>query len=299
MFMHYSLDHIRTFHAVANHGSLLAASRHLRLTQPTVGRHIDLLEETLGLSLFIRGREGMRLTEKGKDLVSAAGELMGNATEFERVAAGLEEKVEGVVRLSANQIFGTLLLPGIIAGFMEEHPEIEIEIDVSNEVSNLLQRDADIAIRLFRPTQNDLVARKVTELPMGLFAHKRYLARHPEPKSLGDLRHHVLLGQDHNPSLIGAYQAVGLELAPTDFAFRCDNDIAEINAVRAGIGIGPLHVGMAKNWPSIVQVLPNIPIHTFELWLACHADVLHNKRIRLVMDYLAANLKLPYEASML
>lgn len=297
--MHYSLDHIRTFHAVARHGSLLAASRHLGLTQPTVGRHIDLLEETLGLKLFIRGREGMRLTEKGTDLVTAAGELMGNANEFERVATGLEEKIEGVVRLSANQIFGTLLLPGIIAGFMEEHPEIEIEIEVSNEVSNLLQRDADIAIRLFRPTQNDLVARKVTELPMGIFAHENYLTRYPAPNSLSDLRHHVLIGQDRNQSLIGAYRAAGLELAPTEFAFRCDNDVAEINAVRAGIGIGPLHVGMAKNWPSIIQVLPKLPIHTYELWLACHADVKHNKRIRLVMEYLAAKLRAPYQASSL
>lgn len=297
--MHYSLDHIRTFHAVAKHGSLLAASRHLALTQPTVGRHIDLLEETLGLSLFVRGREGMRLTEKGTDLVTAATELMGNATEFERVATGLEEKIAGVVRLSVNQVLGTLILPGIIAGFMEEHPEIEIEIDVSDDVSNLLQRDADIAIRLFRPTQNDLVARKVTELPMGLFAHQDYLARHPAPRSIDDLRHHVLLGQDRNPSLIGAYRAAGLELTPTDFAFRCDNDVAEINAVRAGIGIGPLHVGMAKNWPSVIQVLPALPIHSFELWLACHADVRHNKRIRLVMDYLASKMRTPYTECLL
>ncbi len=297
--MQPSLDHIRTFHAVAKHGSLLAASRHLGLTQPTVGRHIDLLEETLGLSLFTRGREGMRLTEKGADLVSAAGELMTNATEFERVATGLEEKIEGVVRLSANQIFGTLLLPGIVAQFMEEHPEIEIEIDVSNEVSNLLQRDADIAIRLFRPTQNDLVARKVTELPMGLFASKGYLSRHPAPEKLDDLRQHVLIGQDRTPTLIGAYRAAGRELAPSDFAFRCDNDVAEINAVRSGIGIGPLHVGMAAHWPEIEQVLPDLPVPPFELWLACHADVRHNKRIRLIIDFLADRLKEPYSTCLL
>lgn len=297
--MHLSLDHIRTFYSVTKHGSLLAASRHLGLTQPTVGRHIDLLEDTLGLTLFIRGREGMRLTPKGIDLVSTACELMGNAVEFERVATGLEEKIEGVVRLSANQIFGTLFLPGIIAEFMADHPEIEIEIDVSNQASNLLQRDADIAIRLFRPTQNDLVARKVTELPMGLFAHESYLSRHPAPKSLGDLRQHVLIGQDRDPSMIGAYRAAGLELVPTDFAFRCDNDVAEINAVRSGIGIGPLHIGMATPWPSLVQVLPDLPVPPFELWLACHADVRHNKRIRLVMDYLAAKLKTPYETCLL
>ncbi len=297
--MYFSLDHIRTFHAVVKHGSLLAASQHLGLTQPTVGRHIDLLEDTLGLSLFIRGREGMRLTEKGADLVTAAGEFMNQAIEFERVASGLEEKIEGVVRLSANQIFGTLLLPGIVAGFMNEHPEIEIEIDVSNEASNLLQRDADIAIRMFRPLQNDLVARKVTELPMGLFADESYLARCPAPNSIEDLRRHVLIGHDRNPSMIAAYKAAGIELVPSDFAFRCDNDVASINAVRSGIGVGPLHTGMATQWPTIVQVLPDLPVPHYELWLACHADVRHNKRIRLVMDYLAQTLRSPYDSCLL
>jgi DNA-binding transcriptional LysR family regulator len=297
--MLYSLDHIRSFHAVAMHGSLLAASRHLGLTQPTVGRHIDLLEEAIGLSLFTRGREGMLLTEKGADLVATAQEMMGTAADFERAATGLEERIEGTIRISANEIFGALLLPGIIAEFMAEHREIDVELIVSNDISNLLQRDADIAIRLFRPTQNDLVARKVIELPMGLFAHESYLSTCAAPTNLNDLKQHILVGQDRNPSLIGAYKSAGLDLAPGEFAFRCDNNIAEINAVRAGIGIGPLHVGMATHWPSIVQVLPDIPIPPFELWLACHMDVRHNKRIRLVMDYLARKLKTPYSAFLL
>lgn len=294
-----SLDHIRTFHAVAKHGSLLAASRHLGLTQPTVGRHIDLLEESLGLSLFTRGRDGMRLTGKGADLVSTADELISDAVEFERLATGLEEKIEGVVRLSANQIFGNLLLPGIVAKLMSDYPEIEIEMVVSNEVSNLLQRDADIAIRLFRPTQNDLIARKLMDLPMGLFADDSYLAHHPEPNSPSDLRQHVLIGYDRNPSLIAAYKAAGLDLVPGEFAFRCDSDIAGINAVRSGIGIGPLHAGMAARWPSVRRVLPGIAVPHLELWLACHADVRHNKRVRLVMDYLAEQLKTPYDACMI
>ena len=200
--MHLSWDHIRTFHAVAQHGSLLAASRHLGLTQPTVGRHIDLLEGQLGFALFARGREGMRLTEKGADLVATASEMLGTATAFERVASGLEERVEGTIRISANEILGALILPGIIAGFIVDHPMIEIEIDVSNDVTNLLQRDADIAVRMFRPTQNDLVARKVREVPLGLFAHESYLRRHPAPVNVADLREHILLGQDRNPSLV-------------------------------------------------------------------------------------------------
>lgn len=294
--MRLSWDHIRTFHAVADHGSLLAASRHLGLTQPTVGRHIDLLEERLGFTLFTRGREGMQLTEKGADLVALAGEMLGNAAEFERVASGLDERIEGTIRISANEIVGGLLLPGLIAKFMTDHPMIEIEIEVSNEASNLLRRDADIAVRMFRPTQNDLVARKVRDLPMGLFAHTSYLERHTAPKTIDDLTAHVLLGQDRNPSLIAAYSAVGLNFERGGFQFRCDNNITTIGAIRAGIGIGPLHVGMAALWPDMVQVMPQIAVPSLELWLACHADVRHNKRIRLVMDFLAERLKEPYSS---
>lgn len=295
--MSLQLDHIRSFHAVAKTGSLLAASRQLGLTQPTVGRHIDLLEETLGLRLFTRGREGMRLTPKGSDLLASASEMMDTATEFERVAAGLEDRIEGTVRISANEIFGTLLLPGLLAPFILDHPEIEVELDVSNQVSNLLQRDADIAIRLFRPAQNDLIARKIIDLPLGLFAHDSYLARNSAPQTAADLKDHVLIGQDRNTGLIRAYEAAEVALRPNDFGFRCDNDIAEINAVRAGIGIGPLHTGMASKWSDVTQVLQGIPVPPLELWLACHADVRHNKRIRVVMDFLAEKLKSPYASS--
>tara|TARA_R110002073_G_scaffold35973_20_gene105046 strand:- start:1104 stop:1997 length:894 start_codon:yes stop_codon:yes gene_type:complete len=297
--MPLQLDHIRTFHAVAECGSLLAASRQLGLTQPTVGRHIDLLEDALGLSLFTRGRDGMRLTHKGSDLLASASEMMDTASEFERVAAGLEDRIEGTVRISANEIFGTLLLPGLLAPFILDHPEIEVELDVSNQVSNLLQRDADIAIRLFRPEQNDLIARKIVDLPLGLFAQDAYLERHPAPRTVNDLKDHLLIGQDRNTGLISAYEVAGIALRPNDFGFRCDNDIAEINAVRAGIGVGPLHTGMASKWSDVTQILPDIHVPALELWLACHADVRHNKRIRVVMDFLAKKLKTPYAASML
>jgi len=297
--MNLTWDHIRTFSAVAKHGSLLAASRHLGLTQPTVGRHIDLLEAGLGFPLFTRGREGMRLTDKGADLVTTANEMLGTADDFERVASGLEERVEGTIRISANEILGAILLPGLIAEFMADHPMIEVEIDVSNEATNLLQRDADIAIRMFRPTQNDLVARKVRDLPLGLYAHESYLQRRSVPKTLEDLNQHVLVGQDRDPSLIAAFGAVGLRLAPSGFQFRCDSFISGISAVRAGIGIGPLHVGMATPWPEVIQVLPDLPVPSLELWLACHADVRHNKRNRMVMDFLAKNLQSPYRFCLL
>jgi len=132
-----------------------------------------------------------------------------------------------------------------------------------------------------------------------VFAHQSYLARNPAPQTAADLTDHVLVGQDRNTGLIGAYEAAGVSLRTNDFGFRCDNDIAEINAVRAGIGIGPLHTGMASKWSEVTQVLPDTPVPPLELWLACHADVRHNKRIRVVMDFLAEKLKTPYAASML
>jgi len=226
--------------------------------------------------------------------VATASEMLGTAAAFERVASGVEEKIQGPIRISANEILGGLLLPGLVAEFMAEHPMIEIEIEVSNEVTNLLRRDADIAIRMFRPTQNDLVARKIIDVPLGLFAHRSYLERHTAPQSVDDLEEHVLLGQDRNPSLLNAYNALGLSLTPNSFQFRTDNNVATINAIRAGIGIGPLHIGLAKRWPEMVQVLPGIPVPSLEIWLACHAEVRHNKRIRMVMDFLAAELREPY-----
>ena len=170
--MNLSWDLIRTFKSVAKTGSLSAASRELGLTQPTVGRHIDLLEDALKIPLFIRSREGMKITDQGSDLVLTADEMAISANEFERRAAGFDETVEGLVRISANEIFGVLILPRILPIFAQHHPNVEIELIVSNTASNLLQRDADVAIRMFRPRQNDLVARKIADLPLGFLPMK-------------------------------------------------------------------------------------------------------------------------------
>jgi len=287
-------DLIRTFEAVARTGSLSAAARTLGITQPTVGRHIDLLEADLKMTLFLRGREGMQLTDKGADLLGIAQEMRASAHGFERKATGLDDAVSGVVRISANEIFGVLLLPRVLAKFMALHPEIQIELVVDNAASNLLQRDADIAVRMFRPTQNDLVARKITDLPLGLYAHRDYLAANDAPASLDALRNHRFIGFDRDPSLIQAAAALGVEFAPDDFAFRCDNILTHIEALRAGVGIGVAHRGLAQKWDDVQPVLPEVPLPALELWIACHAEVHHNKRMRLIMDFLAQELSDPY-----
>jgi len=292
--MRYSWDLIRSFQAVAETGSLSAASRRQSLTQPTVGRHIDLLEAELKVPLFIRSRDGMALTPKGEDLYAAAQQMGESATAFERLASGLDEDISGTVRISANEVFGVLILPGLIGEFIAANPSIDIELVVSNGASNLLKRDADVAIRMFRPTQNDLVARKISQLPLGLFTHRDYLARGPVPTSFDDLRNFVFVGFDRDTSLIEAARMMGVNLIPDDFRFRTDNILSHIWAIRSGAGIGVTHIGLAQRWDGVVQVLPDLPLPSLDLWIACHADVRYNKRVRTVMDFLAERLIDPY-----
>lgn len=292
--MHISWDLIRSFQAVSEAGSLSSASRKLGLTQPTVGRHIDLLEAELHVPLFTRSREGMVLTERGNDLIGTAQQMDDSATAFERLAYGFEEEVSGTLRISANEVFGVMIMPGLISAFMAEHTGIDIELVVSNDASNLLKRDADIAVRLFRPQQNDLVARKLTELPLGLYASHAHLEQHGEPNSINDLRNHAFIGFDRDASIIEAAQAMGVTFSVSDFSFRSDNILTHMTAVRSGVGIGFLHQGLAQNWNDVRQVLKDTPLPKLELWLVCHTDIRHNKRVRLMMDFLTKNLTNPY-----
>lgn len=289
-----SWDLIKTFQSVAQTGSLSAAARALQLTQPTVGRHIDLLENALNVSLFIRSREGMQLTPKGADLIESAKQMGDAAIGFERHATGLDDEISGIVRISANDVFGVLILPRLLPEFMDLNPGIEIELVVDNSATNLTQRDADVAIRMFRPTQNDLVARKITELPLGLYGHRNYLSKHGVPKTLNELHAHRFIGFDRETSLIDAGRAVGAVFKTEEFALRCDNILTHIEAIRSGVGIGVTHQGLAVQWKDVDQVLPDIALPNLELWITCHSEVRHNKRMRKMMDFLGSRLKNPY-----
>jgi DNA-binding transcriptional LysR family regulator len=178
---------------------------------------------------------------------------------------------------------------------MAAWPGIQVELEVSNTVSNLLQRDADVAVRLFRPAQNDLVARKITDLPLGLYAHRDYLARNPPPDGLQDLAAHRIVGFDREGSRLDAGRMLGVAFTKTDFDFRCDNILTHIAAIRAGLGIGVTHQGLARAWAGVERVLPDVALPGLELWIACHSDVRYNKRVRLMMDFLAEKLQNPYK----
>lgn len=281
-------DHWRSFIAVAEEGSLSAAARALRLTQPTVGRHIDLLEEAVGAGLFLRAPQGMALTDLGRELLPEARAMAGAAAALERAASAPLDAGRGVVRLTASEVVGAEVLPGILAPLLAAHPGLEVELALSNRNENLLRREADLAVRMVRPTQTGLVARRIAGVRIGLYAHARYLAAHGTPQTPAELAFHVLIGPDRDAATLAAMAAAGLDRRM--LRFRCDREAAQLNAVRAGLGIGAAQAGIARACPDLRPVLSAHFDFQLDCWLAMHEDLRASARVRLVFDHLAAHL---------
>lgn len=277
---------IRAFHAAARLGSLSAAARELGVSQPTLSRDIQALEAVTGLHLFRRTTRGLQLTEQGRRLVESAEQMDAAADRFARQATGLSLELEGEVRISANEIVGVYLLPPALAAFRARHPGVQVELVISNAASSLSKREADIALRMFRPTQPDLVARRLPDLALGFFAHRDYLARRGAPVDAAALRDHDLIGFDLDTVYLDTAAAMGLPLTPRDFALRSDQMLAQLGLLRAGAGIGATHVGLAAHWPELVRVLEQVPLPPLEFWCVTHGDVQYSARIRALQQFL-------------
>ena len=282
---------IKSFVAVAETGSLSGAARRLAASQPTLGRHIAELEAALGVTLFRRGRRGYELTEAGSTLYERGRAVSEQANAFSLLALGSVEAIEGTVRIAASEVVAAFVLPDMMARLGEEEPGIEVEIVASNQVENLLRRDADIAIRMVRPAQNELVARKVTDIPLCACATTSYLVRHGRPTRPGDLANHALVGFDRSDEIIRGFTAFGIPVSRGSFRFRTDNQIVLWEAVRAGNGIGIGQRPLAERDPTLEIVLPSLPLPVLPVWLAMHRDVRTSMRIRRVADFLHEELK--------
>ena len=282
-------DLYRTFLAVLDAGSLSGAARALGIAQPTVGRHIEALEAALGGDpLFTRSPGGLRPTEAALALQPHAQAMALAAEALLRTVSGPSEAVSGTVRVTASEIMGGEVLPAILTDFHEQHPGVTIELALSNRPEDLLRREADIAVRMVRPTQDALLARRIGSVGVGLFAHRRYLQRHGEPRSL-DEAGHVAVGFDRDPSVARAIRALNLPLDRDFFDFRSDSDLAQLAALRAGFGIGGCMYGLARRDPNLVHVLPGVGFE-MEMWVVMHEDLKSSRRMRLMFDHLVEAL---------
>ncbi|MDP1685915.1 LysR family transcriptional regulator, partial [Hydrogenophaga sp.] len=251
---------IPSFLAALDRGSLMAAARTLDTSQPTVGRHIGELEAQLGVVLFERTGRGLVPTAHAHRLAEAARSMSGAADQLARQASGAQLEARGTVRISASQPVTCVLLPPLLRQMRELHPDIQIELVSSNAVSNLLQREADIALRMVRPDQSSLVAKRVGRVTIGTFAHRDYLRRRGTPRVPTDLLVHDLVGNDRNTDILRGFAAMGFPLQREDFAVRTDDLNAYQAAVTSGLGVGFLARYAVRENPELVPLLPMLDI---------------------------------------
>lgn len=282
---------VRSFLAALDQGSLLGASRVLLTSQPTVGRHIVELESQLGVVLFERTGRGLVPTATALQLAESAREMETGALQLAQTLTGAQTQTAGTVRITASVPVAVKLLPPLLTQMRQELPDIQVELVSSNQVSNLLRREADIAIRMVRPDQNTLIAKKIGDVALGAYAHKAYLARRGTPRKPTDLLIHDLIGSDADTSILQGFQAMGYPVSREIFALRSDDFIVQWAALQAGYGIGFVADYMRRDQPEVVRVLSGqLKIPPLPMWLAVHREIRTNRRIRAVYDYLASAL---------
>jgi DNA-binding transcriptional LysR family regulator len=281
---------LRAFLAVIETGSLSAAAQRIGATQPTLSRHIRELETQLGVTLFRRSAQGLEPTESGLALIEDA-QAMGRAADALLLkASGRTESLRGTVRITASVVMSNLILPPIIAALRRDEPLIEIEIVASDQSQNLLRRDADIAIRMFDPTQGALIARKLGETPLGLYGARDYLERRGRPQSVDELPDFDLIGFDRDDTIIRNFQARGMAVSRHSFGVRSDDQVLGWHLLRAGAGLGFAQVKLADGAPELERLLPDLPLPSLPVWLVMHEEVRANARIRRVADALSEGL---------
>jgi molybdate transport repressor ModE-like protein len=284
-----SWDHYRTLLAVLAEGSLSGAARTLGLSQPTVGRHIETLEEELGAPLFTRSAGGLAPTEAALALRPHAEAMAAAAEALVRTASGERDAVRGVVRITASDVVGVEVLPPMLTSFHEAYPDVSIELALSNRMEDLLRREADIAVRMVRPTQGALLARRVGSVRLGLYAHRRYIEAHGIPKSMEDPAI-ASIGFDRAVQMARSLQESQIHLDRDTFTLRTDNDLAQIAALRAGFGVGACQLQIAARDPDLVPVLQDQFRYEMEVWVAMHEDLKTSRRMRLMFDWLVEGL---------
>lgn len=280
---------IRLFLAIARAGSLGGAASALDTTQPSVSRDLRALEDTLGYALFVRHARGVRPTQEGAALLAAADRVDLAVQGFERAARASQEAA-GTLRIAATEYIGVEVLAPQLDVLRASHPRLAVELVLDNTPSDLTRGDADIAVRLFRPTQPELIARRVAQVPTSLYASRSYLERRGAPADLDALTSHDLIGFDGRGPLANAMAQLDARLTPDAFAIRTDSLMAQLAACRGGAGISVQQQPIARRYPELVPLLPNLALPPLDLWLVAHEDMRQSAVIRAGFTWIEAAL---------
>ncbi len=283
---------LRCFAAVIEHGSITLAAERLGMSQPTLSRQVAALEATLGAPLFERTGRRLRPTTLAQAMQEPIEHMATAVNALAPLAAAQRDGLAGTVRISASEVVAACQLPPLLAELAEQHPEIDIELIASNRVDNLLEREADIAVRMVAPRQGAVIARHLTDWPLGFYAHPAYLARRggaPGPDQFMSTGHRWI-GMDRSFEMIDGFRAAGVPIDRYFFGLRCDNHIVNWQAVCAGVGIGLVTTALAASRPELVRVLPQQALPTLPVWLVAHGELRSSLRLKRVFDFLAESL---------
>jgi DNA-binding transcriptional LysR family regulator len=286
----FDWNRARAFLVTAEEGSLSAAARALGMAQPTLGRQVAALEAELGVALFERVGKGLELTPGGAELLAHVRGMGEAAQALALGASGRTQAVEGEICLTASEVYAAHLLPPVLRRLRNEHPGIEIEVLASNAMTDLRRREADIAIRNARPTQNDLVARRLPDDEARFFASPDYLDRIGRPRTPEALARADFIGFDRGDLLIATLRERGLDLGRANFRILSQSHLVQWEMVKAGLGIGifPTWIGDAE--PAVERVDAGVEPITFPVWLVAHREVRTSARVRIVFDMLAEEI---------
>jgi DNA-binding transcriptional LysR family regulator len=288
---------VQSFLAVLDAGSVMGAARQLRARQPTLSRHVAELEAQLGAPLFERTGRGVTPTAAALAIADAARQMQIGAERLGRTLAVRRNATTGSVRVTTSEVAATWLLPPLLATLCAEEPGLQIELVASNALSNLLRREADIAVRMVRPAQGSLIARKLGDIAIVAAAHESYLARAGTPREPAELLQHCLIGYDRDDLVLRGFAALGLAVTREQFRLRTDDQVAYGQLVASGAGIGFVAAYTLAQWPGVRPLLPMLKVPPLPCWLAVHREIRGNRVVRRVYDFLAQALPAAIAAS--
>jgi DNA-binding transcriptional LysR family regulator len=286
----FDWNRARAFLVTAEEGSLAAAARALGMTQPTLGRQVTALEQEIGLTLFKRSGRGLELTPNGLSLLEHVRAMAEAANQFSLSATGHSDVVEGSICITTSEIFATFILPSIIQKLRCIEPGIEVEIIASNNESNLNRREADIAIRSFRPHQSELIAKKVYDVKAYLYAASTYLQQLGYPKSAVEFSNANFIDFEKSGRLLPMLNTLGFNLEPSNFPVTTKNNIVLWELVKLGVAISAMPKEIGEHEPLVERALPSLAPIKGEIWLVTHEELRTNRRVRLVFDFLASEI---------
>lgn len=280
----FDWNRARAFLVTAEEGSLSAAARALGMAQPTLGRQVSALEEELGVVLFERVGRGLTLTPGGLELLDHVRAMGDAAGRVSLSAGGQTQSIEGSICITASEIYSAYLLPPIVARLRREAPGIEVEVVASNAAVDLRRREADIAIRSFRPTQPDLIARRMHDDYARFYAAQAYFGRKGRPERIEDLRDVEFIGFDRTPVMMDGLRKMGLDVTAQNFPVLIANHIVQWQMVREGVGIGMFPEAVGDGAPGVERVFPDLAPMEIPMWLTTHRELNSSRRVRLVFD---------------